>query len=121
VSPADATIEAPVTPDRPPHTIRVLLVDDEASLARPLSRLLRQRAFHTVAFSRPLEALAAFREAPSAFDVVVTDLHMPEVDGLVLLRPMRARRHDVPAVLVSGNHQRRASEGTEAVLLDKPF
>jgi DNA-binding response OmpR family regulator len=108
-------------PAPPAHSIRVLLVDDEDSLARPLVRLLRQRGFRAETYSRALDALAAFRDAPNAFDVVITDLHMPELDGLELLRRIRAVRPGIAAVLISGNHQLHANEGADAVLLDKPF
>jgi PAS domain S-box-containing protein len=113
--------ETPSMPAPPAHSIRVLLVDDEDSLARPLVRLLRQRGFRAETYSRALDALAAFRDAPNAFDVVITDLHMPELDGLELLRRIRAVRPGIAAVLVSGNHQLHANEGADAVLLDKPF
>jgi CheY-like chemotaxis protein len=113
--------ETPSMPAPPAHSIRVLLVDDEDSLARPLVRLLRQRGFRAETYSRALDALAAFRDAPNAFDVVITDLHMPELDGLELLRRIRAVRPGIAAVLISGNHQLHANEGADAVLLDKPF
>jgi two-component system cell cycle sensor histidine kinase/response regulator CckA len=116
-----ASIELQLTSPRPARAIRVLLVDDEESLARPLARLLRQRGLSAQTFTRPAEALAAFRDSPDAFDVVVTDVHMPELDGIELLRRLRVLRAGLPAVLISGNHQLRAGEGTGAVLLDKPF
>jgi EAL domain-containing protein (putative c-di-GMP-specific phosphodiesterase class I) len=80
---------------------RVLLVDDEKSLARALSKLLELAGFVVVTASEGREALSLI--ASSAFDVIVSDIRMPGIDGLSLLRAIRAKDLDVPVVFLTGS------------------
>jgi EAL domain-containing protein (putative c-di-GMP-specific phosphodiesterase class I) len=85
----------------PPAATHVLLVDDEKSLARALSRLLELAGCSVVTASEGSEALALI--ASSTFDVIVSDIRMPGVDGLSLLRAIRATDLDVPVVFLTGS------------------
>lgn len=80
---------------------RVLVVDDEPSVSQVFARMLTA-AGHvaTVAHDgvRAIELLAV-----TPFDVVVSDIQMPEMDGLTLLRRIRAHDLDLPVVFVTGN------------------
>lgn len=80
---------------------RVLVVDDEPSLLF-LSRLSLELAGHEVA-EAPDGAAALERLAQSDFDVVVTDLMMPVLDGNELLRRLRAdeRTRELPVIVYS--------------------
>jgi CheY-like chemotaxis protein len=102
----------------------VLLVDDEASIAYVSSRLLEAGGFSVTTFTDPRLALAAFESAPHAFDALVTDLTMPKLSGLELVRLTRAMRPDLPVVMATGYLQ-GLSESTVAALrmtlLLKPY
>jgi DNA-binding NtrC family response regulator len=76
---------------------RILLVEDEVNMARTLAKNL-ERAGHAVTHAPHGEAALATLERAS-FDVVVTDLKMPVMDGMQLLRAMH-ERHCSPAVVV---------------------
>lgn len=89
----------PVTPA--PTTGRVLLVDDEPGLLRGFSRALESAGFQVETTSDGRDALA--RIAATEFDVVVSDLSMPGLDGIELLKAVRERDLDVPVVLVTAN------------------
>lgn len=79
----------------------ILVVDDSAVERRLLEEYLR-RAGHEVAVAADAgEALRRLQLHP--VDLVVTDLLMPEVDGLELLRRIRTRLPAVPVILVTGN------------------
>lgn len=65
----------------------VLLVDDNISTRHLIESMLDKRAFHVVACANGREALQAMEIAP--YDVVLMDLHMPEVDGWQALRVIR--------------------------------
>jgi CheY-like chemotaxis protein len=62
----------------------ILLVDDEDGMRRLLSRVLSKEGYETTAVSNGAEALR--HVANDRFDLVVTDIKMPEMDGLALLR-----------------------------------
>ena len=81
-------------------TTRILLVEDEPNMARTLAKNLT-RAGHEVAHAPDGEA-ALDRLAANRWDVVVTDLKMPGLDGMGLLRAMHERGVEVPTVVLTG-------------------
>ena len=81
---------------------RVLFVDDEASITR-LAQVMLKNMGHTVTtFGRAPDALETLRARPADFDVVVTDLTMPEMTGVEFARGIREIRADLPIILSSG-------------------
>ena len=66
---------------------RVLVIDDSVSSREVLCATLRQAGFHTTAASEGSEGL--WRARSSMFDAVLTDLHMPMMDGLEFIRELR--------------------------------
>ncbi|MCU0686970.1 MAG: sigma-54 dependent transcriptional regulator [Polyangiaceae bacterium] len=77
----------------------VLLVDDERNALRALKALLEGEGFHVRTAENGRAALEELGEA--APDVLVTDLKMPEVDGLELLRRAKAADEDLPVIVVT--------------------
>jgi DNA-binding NtrC family response regulator len=78
---------------------QILISDDEANLRRLLAAQLQQEGYevHTVADGR--EAIAALKE--HHFDALITDLRMPNVDGLQLLRHCQETHPDLPVILIT--------------------
>jgi len=83
-------------------TERILFVEDEPMLISAGRRMLKRLGYEVSAFGDPREALAAFREAPASFDIVVTDQTMPGLTGVGLAREVTAIRADIPILLVTG-------------------
>ena len=80
---------------------RIVLVDDHALCRNGLSDLLTHRGGMEVlaALSKPDEVLITLRELKP--DLVVLDLRMPEIDGLALLRRIRAEGIETPALILT--------------------
>jgi EAL domain-containing protein (putative c-di-GMP-specific phosphodiesterase class I) len=78
---------------------RVLVVDDEAMLLRAYSRVLLHAGFRVDTASDGHEAIE--RLAQTRYDLVLSDISMPGMDGLVLLRKIREYDPDVPVVLIT--------------------
>ena len=82
---------------------RILYVDDE----RPVSsifRLLMRSIGHTCeAVDSPVEAVDHFRVAPDAYDLVITDFLMPEMDGNELARRLMEIRPEIPVIVLTGS------------------
>jgi two-component system response regulator HydG len=76
---------------------RILVVDDKLPMAETLADGLVDRGFAARAVGSGREALAALGE----IDVLVTDLRMPEIDGLSLLERARAQAPDVPVIVMT--------------------
>jgi CheY-like chemotaxis protein len=104
---------------------RVLFVDDEPSLTTVTRRMLERLGYRVVAHVSSTEALAAFRADPSAFDVVISDLTMPDMTGAQLALEMRRVRADVPVILSTGYLDRLDADAARALhareLLIKPY
>ena len=81
------------------HHGRILLAEDEPALARVYSRALLASGFHVE--HEPNGARALARALVEDFDVVVSDVCMPEMDGIELLRQLRLQRPDLPVILLT--------------------
>ena len=84
-------------------TPRIAVVDDEPRMARVLAMLLRREGYEVEAFEAPAAFLAAFEQ--QRFDLVMTDLKMPEMSGIELLAELRERDHgdDVPVIVMTAH------------------
>jgi DNA-binding response OmpR family regulator len=76
---------------------RILVVDDDPHVLRPVLLGLRGRGYQAEGAEDGLQALHHLQHGE--FDVVVTDLQMPRLDGLALLREMRRRGYSQPVVI----------------------
>jgi CheY-like chemotaxis protein len=100
---------------------RVLVVDDEESLARLSTEILTDLGYAAVGFTSGTAALDAFVADPHGFDAVITDESMPGTSGSELIRKLRKIRPTIPIVLVSGYlsaavAQRARDAGADEVL-----
>jgi two-component system cell cycle sensor histidine kinase/response regulator CckA len=89
---------------------RVLLIDDEEPLVRVALRGLERLGYQARGFVRAEEALDVLTAEPERFDVVITDLNMPQMGGLEVARAVGTLRKDLPVVLASGNFAYSAAE-----------
>ncbi len=80
-------------------TPRILLLDDDKNLLRVISYHIREAGFEVTPLSTPSEALEVL--AGESFDLVITDLRMPEMDGIEFIRRLRARDEDVPVIVLT--------------------
>jgi len=105
---------------------RILLVDDEPNLRKVLGALLEQDGFEVHAEEAAEPALARVRASPSdTFDAVITDLRMPGMDGIALLRALLSYDPHLPVIVLTAHGT--VDSAVEAVklgafdYLEKPF
>jgi DNA-binding response OmpR family regulator len=79
---------------------RILVVDDEEDILGLLSELLQRWGFEADTVTNGREALERFRGRD--FDLVLTDLKMPDMDGLELLRRIREENPRIPVLMLTG-------------------
>src|SRR5918911_1490243 len=119
----DCPSPAPVVARRPRMADRVLVVDDEQSLRKVLAATLQREGYEVTVCGDGEEAISALER--DGADVVVTDLVMPRMDGLSLLRKVVSRHPDVPVIVVTAHG--RIDSAVEAMkagafdFLAKPF
>ncbi|GGK35337.1 response regulator [Salinarimonas ramus] len=85
------------------ETLTALLVDDDADFLEELADGLERLRVGVVCARDATEALAAV-EGPTRIDVLVVDVGLPRIDGIELLRKLRARRRErpLPAIVLTG-------------------
>lgn len=94
-----------MTPPAPPDVPTILVVDDSQLEQRIVAKLLEPLGWRTSFAQNGIEALSAIaRSAPS---VVVTDVQMPQMDGLTLVEKVRCKFPQVPVVLMAGHGDER--------------
>jgi CheY-like chemotaxis protein len=81
---------------------RILCVDDEPAALRAIVKMLEHAGHAVTGVASPVEALQRVRAQPDGFDLVMTDLTMPEMLGVELAARLGDLRRDLPVVLVTG-------------------
>jgi signal transduction histidine kinase len=106
-----------------PAPARILILDDEALHLKALCETLRAKNFLTSGFTSPREALAVLRS--QSFDLLLTDLIMPEMDGIAFLRAAQEIEPNTVGIVMTGQGTiDSAVEAMKAGALDyilKPF
>ncbi|KAL8137410.1 hypothetical protein V2J09_003411 [Rumex salicifolius] len=88
--------------DQFPVGMRVLAVDDDLICLRVLETLLRKCQYHVTSRDRAIDALELLREKRDNFDLVISDVHMPDMDGFKLLE-LVGLEMDLPVIMLSAN------------------
>lgn len=95
----------PSVPEADPSRTRghVLVVDDEPLVGSLLSRVLRKNAYEVQVETTAAAAIAAIQERPGYFDVILTDLNLPEKSGLDLLDELRSIDEGMIKIVITGH------------------
>jgi CheY-like chemotaxis protein len=114
-------VESPI----PTGTERILFVDDEEPLTKIGKRLLESIGYDVVTRTSGIEALELFRSVPERFDVVITDMTMPNLTGDMLAEQLLKIKPDIPIILCTGfstmiNEEKAKIKGIRA-LINKPI
>ena len=133
VASSDLITQAPQPSVNPPllnaqklsgQSQHVMVVDDDKALLFLVERALKRRGFQVTSFTQPALALSALRERPHAYDLMVTDYNMPDLNGVDLLRQAQTIRADLPIALASGYVTREIEQSAFAAgalaLIHKP-
>jgi len=86
----------------PKGSERILFVDDEESMVKLGKIRLERLGYQVEATKNPLEALELFHAGPDQFDLVITDMTMPNLTGDKLAHLVKKIRSDVPVILCTG-------------------
>jgi CheY-like chemotaxis protein len=81
---------------------RVLFVDDEPTVGKTCGSLLRGIGYAVTVFDCPDTALARFAKSASAFDLVITDLTMPRMNGDQFAQAIHVLRPNIPILIITG-------------------
>lgn len=111
--------------DIPCGNERILFVDDEKKIAEVGSNMFGRLGYSVVSKTDPREALNMFLQDKNAFDLVFTDLTMPEMKGDELAKKILMIRPDIPVIVCTGLddqlNERDIKEIGIAALIVKPI
>ncbi len=104
---------------------KILFIDDEESLVFASKQSLEDLGYEVVTENNPVNALNVFQKDPEAFDLIITDISMPEMTGLRLCEEIMKIRSKIPIILCSGyrehiSEQKAKALGVKTFLL-KPY
>jgi CheY-like chemotaxis protein len=104
---------------------RILLVDDEDAIVTMEKMMLERLGYQVTSRTGSIEALDTFRDNPDNFDLVITDMAMPNMPGDRLSAELTKIRPDIPVLLCTGfsetvSEEKAASLGISGFLL-KPI
>ena len=103
-----------------------MLVDDDKNLLDVTTRSLTTLGHEVRAFDNPAECLRELQADADDLCLLITDIQMPEINGIVLAEKVRSLRPDLPLIFISGYSDVRvdaflAKQHPKALLLEKPF
>nr|XP_029119479.1 two-component response regulator ORR21 isoform X2 [Elaeis guineensis] len=85
-----------------PAGLRVLVVDDDVTCLRILEHMLQRCRYHVTTCCQATQALSLLRERKGGYDVVISDVHMPDMDGYKLLE-LVGLEMDLPVIMMSAD------------------
>lgn len=101
-----------------PH---ILFVDDDPTILKLISQAFRKRGMEVTEAKNGLEAWGLLKAQPQAFDLVITDYQMPEMNGRELLSLLKTMAPCLPVILCSGTAQEEIGEKRGDSFLRKPY
>lgn len=88
--------------DQFPAGLRVLVVDDDFTCLMILEKMLRSCLYEVTKCNRAEKALSLLRENKNGYDIVISDVHMPDMDGFKLLEHVKFEM-DLPVIMMSAD------------------
>ncbi|EAU53874.1 histidine kinase [Mariprofundus ferrooxydans] len=105
--------------------VSILLADDDERVLEPTMELLEAMGHQVTLARNGVEAYEVFVQHPESWDIVITDMVMPRMNGLEASQKMRLLRPDIPLIYATGYDQSLVIDNTQKVdnstLISKPF
>ena len=103
----------------------ILFVDDEISIVKMVQRMFERLGYRVETATTPQKALERFRENPDQFDLVISDMTMPQMTGVQLSEKLMDIRPDIPIIISTGHSaivdEEKAKELGLAAYIMKPI
>jgi CheY-like chemotaxis protein len=118
-------VEAQTNKDIPRGNETILFVDDEISIVEMVKRMFERLGYKVETATTPQDALELFLSNPDHFDLVITDMTMPQMTGVTLSEKLMDIRKDIPIIICTGHSalvdEEKAKELGLAAYVMKPI
>jgi len=98
---------------------RILVVDDEKMVVEIQQKMLKRLGYDVTSCTSSVEALKAFQANPDNFDLIITDMTMPNMTGDQLAQKIMEIRTDIPIILCSGFSEKMSNEKAKSLGIKK--
>lgn len=98
--------------------IKILIIEDTLLVAEMLTVRLTKEGYNTIFYTNPVDALEDMKV--SKYDIILSDLEMPEIGGEEILEILSENYRDTSLILMSGNYEKLSSINCNHKL-EKPF
>jgi len=96
-------------------TEHILLVDDDEAILTMEKQILKRLGYRITSRTSSIEALEAFRASSDKFDIIITDMQMPDMSGDKLAREITKLRPDIPVLLCTGFSETMPEEKAQSM------
>jgi CheY-like chemotaxis protein len=103
---------------------RILVIDDSEEILVTIKNFLRKKNYTVAAATNGLDGLKLFESAANEFDLVITDLVMPNISGVAVISIIKKKNPDIPVIAITGYGEQPEALAREAhanIILEKPF
>jgi len=125
VADEDAAADFEIVEDLPTGNERILFIDDEESIVEIGWQRLKRLGYQVETRTDPIEALELLRSKPEQFDLIITDMTMPQITGDKLIKEILNIRPGLPIILCTGFSEKIDEEKAKAIgakqYIEKPF
>jgi DNA-binding NtrC family response regulator len=103
---------------------KLLIIDDAEEILSALTNFFTQKKYSVVSAANGLDGLKHIEAKDAAFDLIITDLVLPNISGVAIISIVKKRFPDTPVIAITGWGEHPESLAKEAhadVVLEKPF
>ena len=105
-------------------TCRLLIVDDDPNILSLLEIFLKNNHYDVVCVSNSLDGLKQIESGEKSFDLIITDLVMPDISGIGLISILKKEHPEIPIIAITGKGaepEKLSLEASVDAILQKPF
>ncbi len=104
---------------------KILVLDDEQEIVEAFALLMKQFDFDADFFRDAVSAIEAIAKAPERYNIIITDIKMPKMDGITFAESVRALKPGIPIIFMTGyasdELKKKALGLSRVAFLEKPF
>jgi CheY-like chemotaxis protein/signal transduction histidine kinase len=98
-----AGLEEEIATEPPKGNEKILFVDDEEAFVKVAKKMLERLGYEVRTMNSPLDALEIFQARPHGFDMVITDMTMPQMTGFTFTEKVKQIKPEIPIIMCSGH------------------